>query len=294
MQFFRPSSLREALEIRAAHPEAMPIAGGTDLMVEVNFGRRRPGGFLDVSRLPELREIRREGQTVRLGAGVPYARIIRELPGQVALTQAARTVGSPQIRTRGTVGGNLGTGSPAGDALPVLAAYDARVVLASATGTRTLPWHDFLLGPKRTALAPDELIVATEWEAADGPGSFSKVGTRNAMVIAIAGLSLQLDGAARRVRVALGSVGPTILRAPEAEAFGAGVLDEAGAWSDPRARVPEDAMARFGELVAEAARPIDDVRGTAAYRRHACRVLARRALAWALDDRRAAAMEAAS
>ncbi|MDA8202770.1 MAG: FAD binding domain-containing protein [Chloroflexi bacterium] len=294
MQFFRPSSLREALEIRAAHPEAVPIAGGTDLMVEVNFGRRRPEAFLDISRLPELREIRREGPNVRLGSGVPYARVIRELPDQVALAQASRTVGSPQIRTRGTVGGNLGTGSPAGDALPVLAAYDARVVLRSSTATRTLAWRDFLVGPKRTALAPDELIVATEWERAVGPGSFSKVGTRNAMVIAIAGLCLQLDEAARGVRVALGSVGPTILRAPEAETFAAGILDEVGAWSDRGARVPEEAIARFGELVSAAARPIDDVRGTGAYRRHACAVLATRALTWALDDRRAAAMEAAS
>ncbi len=286
MKVYRPSSLGEALDVRAAHPEAVPIAGGTDLMVELNFGRRRPEAFVDISRLPELGVIRREGDTVSLGAGVPYARIIREVPDQVALVQAARTVGSPQIRTRGTVGGNLGTGSPAGDALPVLAAYDARIVLASARGTRRISWRDFLVGPKRTALAPDELIVAAEWDVPQGPGSFSKVGTRNAMVIAIAGLSLQVDEAARGVRVALGSVGPTILRAPDAEAFGAGALDESGAWANPEAGVPEAALARFGELVAAAAKPIDDVRGTAAYRRHACGVLARRALTWALADRR--------
>ncbi len=286
MEFFQPSSLREALELRAAHPDAVPIAGGTDLMVELNFGRRRPATILDISRLSELQQIGREGDRVVLGPGVPYARIIRELPDQLALVQAARTVGSPQIRNRGTVGGNLGTASPAGDALPALAVYDAEVVLASTSGSRRLSWREFLVGPKRNALAPDELIVSVEWTAPRGPGSFSKVGTRNAMVIAIAGMGLQLDESSRSLRLAMGSVGPTILRAPEAEAFGAGVLDEAGAWSNPGAAVPATALARFGELAAAAARPIDDVRGTAAYRRHACAVLARRALAWALDDRR--------
>ena len=289
MEVFRPASLSEALAIRAAHPEALPIAGGTDVMVDLNFGRRRPAGILDVSRLPELCEIRREGARVFLGAGVPYARIMRELPDQVALAQASRSVGSPQIRNRGTVGGNLGTASPAGDALPALAVYDAEVVLASATGTRRLSWRDFLVGPKRNALGPDELIVGVEWNALQGPGSFSKIGTRNAMVIAIAGLCLQVDDAARGLRVALESVGPTILRAAEAEAFGTGVLEEAGAWANPRAAVPLDAVVHFGELAAAAASPIDDVRGTAAYRRHACAVLARRALTWALDDRRAGA-----
>ncbi|MGO9207427.1 MAG: FAD binding domain-containing protein [Candidatus Limnocylindrales bacterium] len=287
MEVFRPSSLREALEIRAAHPEALPIAGGTDLMVELNFGRRRPEAMLDISQLPELQVIRREGGTVFLGSGVTYSRIMRELADQTALARASRTVGSPQIRNRGTVGGNLGTSSPAGDALPALAAYDADVLLASATATRRLSWRDFLVGPKRNALGPDELIVGVQWEESQGPGSFSKVGTRNAMVIAIAGVCLQVDETSRALRVALGSVGPTIMRATEAEAFGARAFDEYGAWEDPRASVPEAALARFGELVAAAARPIDDVRGTAAYRRHVCGVLGRRALAWALDDRRA-------
>jgi len=285
VQIFRPSSLPEALELRAAHPEALPIAGGTDVMVELNFGRSRPAALLDISRLPELRAIGRENGTLFLGSGLPYTQIMRDLPDQVALVQASRMVGSPQIRNRGTVGGNLGTASPAGDALPVLAVYDADVLVASASGSRRLPWREFLVGPKRTALAPDELIVAVEWSVARGPGSFSKIGTRNAMVIAIAGLGLQLDEPTRSVRVALESVGPTILRAAEAETFAAGALEEAGAWSDPRARVSEAALARFGELAAAAARPIDDVRGTAAYRRHACAVLARRALTWALHDR---------
>ncbi|MBI4277816.1 MAG: FAD binding domain-containing protein [Armatimonadetes bacterium] len=287
MEVLLPRTLEEALEIKAARPEAVPIAGGTDLMVELNFDRRRPALMVDVSRLPELREWRRENGTVFLGAGVTFTRIIRELPEFVPLVQASRTVGSPQIRNRGTVGGNLGTASPAGDALPVLAAYDAEIVLAAAGGRRrALPWHQFLVGPKRHAAAPDELILGARWGIVRGPGSFSKVGPRNAMVIAVASLCLVMDEGARAFRVALGSVGPTILRAPEAEAFAVRALADAGAWDDPRASLSPPALQEFGERVAAAARPIDDVRGTAAYRRHACAVLARRALAWAFEDRR--------
>lgn len=268
-------------------PEAVPIAGGTDLMVLLNFDRLRPEVMLDISELPELRTYRRENGAFFLGAGVTYTRVVSDLTEFTPLVQASRSVGSPQIRNRGTVGGNLGTASPAGDALPVLAAYDAEIILARAGGkTRRAPWHQFLVGPKKHTLAQDELILGARWQVVRGPGSFSKIGTRNAMVIAVASLCLVLDEDRREVRVALGSVGPTILRAPDAEAFAAKALAEAGAWDDPRAGVSPGVIKEFGERVASAARPIDDVRGTAAYRRHACRVLARRALTWALDDRR--------
>jgi CO/xanthine dehydrogenase FAD-binding subunit len=258
-------------------------------MVELNFDRRRPERMMDISRLPELRVWRREDGVFFLGAGVTYARIIRELSEFVPLVQASRTVGSPQIRNRGTVGGNLGTSSPAGDALPALAAYDAEVVLVRAgRHTRALPFAQFMLGPKKTAMAPDELILGARWGISQGPGSFSKVGPRNAMVIAVASVCLVFDEAGRTVRVALGSVGPTILRAPEAEAFAAQALADAGVWDDPAASLSETGLRDFGGRVAAAARPIDDVRGTAAYRRHVCGVLARRALAWALEARRVA------
>jgi CO/xanthine dehydrogenase FAD-binding subunit len=287
MEVYLPRTLEEALELKAAHPEALPIAGGTDVMVELNFDRHRPDALIDVSRLPELLEWRSEDGSVFLGAGVTYTRIMRELPEFVPLVQASRTVGSPQIRNRGTVGGNLGTGSPAGDALPVVAAYDAEIVLVKAGGrSRSLPWHRFHLGVKKTALAPEELILGARWKVVSGPGSFSKIGTRNAMVISMAGLCLVMDERERSVRVALGSVAPTIVRAPEAEAFAARALADAGAWDDPAASLPDGVLNGFGELVASATKPIDDVRGTAVYRRHACRVLARRALSWALDDRR--------
>ncbi len=279
-------TLDEALEMRAAHPGALPIAGGTDVMVELNFDLRRPEIMIDICRLPELREWRREEGAIFLGAGVTYGRILRELSDLTPLAQASRTVGSPQIRTRGTVGGNLGTGSPAGDALPVLAAYDAQIVLVSARRTRTLRWDEFHLGPKQTALEPEELILGARWRAVRGPGSFSKIGTRNAMVISVAGLCLVLDEDARAVRVALGSVGPTVLRAPDAEVFVAEALARSGTWDEPAAALASEEIEGFAERVAAAARPIDDVRGSAAYRRHACLVLARRALGWALASRR--------
>ena len=290
MRVLLPRTLEEALEMKAASPGAVPIAGGTDIMVLLNFDRFRPPVLIDVSRLLELQVWRTEGDHVFLGAGVTYSRIIREFTAFPPFVQAARTVGSPQIRNRGTVGGNLGTASPAGDALPVLAVYDADIVLGRAGGaTRTLPWSEFLTGPKRTALNPDELILGTRWRRLRGPGSFSKIGTRNAMVIAVASLCLAFDEEQRRVRVALGSVGPTIIRAVDAEESAARAMAEAGAWDDRRLPLPPGVVAEFAERVAAAARPIDDVRGTAAYRRHGCRVLARRALRWALEDRRLAA-----
>jgi CO/xanthine dehydrogenase FAD-binding subunit len=290
MEVLLPRSLDEALDLAAAHPEAVPVAGGTDVMVEINMDHARPEILMDVSRLSELARWDREDGQLFLGAGVTYTRIMRELPEATALVQASRSVGSPQIRNRGTVGGNLGTASPAGDALPVLAAMGSEVVLVAAGGrTRSLPWDAFLTGVKRNALEPGELILGARWRVPRGPGSFSKIGTRTAMVISVASVCLQIDDDERTVHVALGSVAPTVIRAPEAESAVAVALDRAGAWDDPAATIGAADAEAFAELVAAAARPIDDVRGTAAYRRHACRVLARRALAWALADRRAEA-----
>jgi len=288
MEVLLPRTLEEALEMAASNPEVMPIAGGTDVMVELNMDLGRPETLMDVSTLPELAEWRRENSHLFLGAGVTYTRIMRELAEHTALVQASRSVGSPQIRNRGTVGGNLGTGSPAGDALPVLAAWDAEIVLARAGGsTRSIPWREFLTGVKQTAREPGELILGARWNVPWGPGSFSKIGTRNAMVIAVANLCLQVDEVGRSIRVALGSVAPTVVRAEAAETFAAQAFEDAGVWDDPKASVGSDRIERFGELVATAANPIDDVRGTSAYRRHAVAVMARRALSWAIEDRRA-------
>jgi CO/xanthine dehydrogenase FAD-binding subunit len=287
MDVLLPHTLDEALAMKAERPEAMPIAGGTDIMVEVNFGRLRPPAFIDLTKLEELGRVEQEDGRVFLGAGVTYASIVKELASFKPLVQASRSVGSPQIRNRGTVGGNLGTASPAGDALPVLAAYDAEVVLRSqARGERSLPWNAFITGPKRTAIAGDELILGTSWRRQRGPGSFSKIGTRNAMVIAVAGLCLVIDEERQRLNVALGSVGPRIIRASEAEAQISAAMQTAGAWKDPAVKLPDETIGQFAQLVGSAATPIDDVRGTAAYRRHACQVLARRALNWALEERK--------
>ena len=287
MEILLPHSLDEALAMKGERPEAAPIAGGTDLMVDLNFGRRRPTAMIDLNQVSELKSWRQEDGHVFLGAGLTYATIVKEMPAFKPLVQASRSVGSPQIRNRGTVGGNLGTASPAGDALPVLAAYDADIVVRSRVrGERSMPWHAFLTGPKKTALVDDELILGARWPRRRGPGSFSKIGTRNAMVIAVAGLCLVIDEDGHRVSVALGSVGPTILRAAEAELQIAAAMESSSCWQDPSVTLPDPVIDQFAELVAAAAKPLDDVRGTADYRRHGCRVLARRALTWALNERR--------
>jgi CO/xanthine dehydrogenase FAD-binding subunit len=259
MDVLTPRSLPEALRMRAEAPGAVPIEGGTDVMVELNFDRGRPETLLNLNEVEELRGWRREDGTLRLGAGLTYTEAMRaELASALpALAEASRTVGSPQIRNRGTIGGNLGTASPAGDALPPLLVHGADVELASAArGTRTLPLEEFLVGPKRNALEPDELIVAVHVRPSTVPQTFMKVGPRNAMVIAVCSLALAVDREREELRAAFGSAGPV-----------------------PRLVVAPLAEQRdFPELVAAAASPIDDVRGTAGYRRHALRVLTARAL----------------
>jgi CO/xanthine dehydrogenase FAD-binding subunit len=283
MEVLQTDSWEEALELKAAHPDAVPIAGGTDLMVELNFDRIRPLAILDLTRIPELTEHGPEDGHLRVGAGVTYARLIGELSERLpGLAIASRTIGSPQIRNRGTVGGNLGTASPAGDALPPLFASDAEVELASTAGTRRIPVGEFITGPKRNDLRGDELIAAFHVAAADGPQQFAKIGTRNAMVIAVCSLALAIWPARRGVAACIGSAGPTPIRASDAEEFIAGVLEEHDLWS-ARTPIPDAALTRFGELVEQAARPIDDVRGTARYRHHALGVLARRTLTWAWE-----------
>ncbi|WP_436496140.1 FAD binding domain-containing protein [Actinokineospora sp. HUAS TT18] len=277
MDFLRPTTLAEALRAKAEHPGAVPIAGGTDVMVELNFDKRHPDALLDLNAVTELSTWERQGDVIRLGACVPYATIIAELGDELpGLAMASRTVGSPQIRNRGTVGGNLGAASPAGDAHPPLLACGAEIELASERGTRTVPAAEFFTGPKRSVLADDELIVAARVPVATGPQQFAKVGTRNAMVIAVCSFGLALHPDTKTVGTGIGSAGPTPLRATDAQDY----LQEEADW-DSRDPLPDAVLRRFGELVGQAARPIDDVRGTAAYRRHALGVLGRRTLAWA-------------
>lgn len=258
MDVHTPRTLEEALRLKAELPGARFVQGGTDVLVELNFDRSRPPALIALDEVLELRGFRRENGTLVLGAGLTYAEAMRSpLAGELpALAEASRTVGSPQIRNRGTIGGNLGTASPAGDALPPLLVAGAELELASVRGTRLLPLEEFLLGVKRSALEPDELVVSVRIRPSGAPQTFMKVGPRNAMVIAVCSLAVAVDRERGELRAAFGSAAPvaTLLRAP---------LDEAE---------------RLPELVGAAARPIDDVRGTAAYRRHALRVLTGRAL----------------
>ena len=255
MDVLTPRTLEEALRLKAERPEAVPIQGGTDVMVALNFDRERPGAMLNLNEVAELGGWRRENGTLRLGSGLTYAEVehgpLREvLP---ALAEASRTVGSPQIRNRGTIGGNLGTASPAGDALPPLVVEGALVECASARGVRTMPVTEFVTGVKRNALEPDELITAVLVEPSGAPQTFMKVGPRNAMVIAVVSLAV---AAGDELRASFGSAAPRP------------VLVTA----------PRDEADTFAERVAAAASPIDDVRGTERYRRHALRVLTERAL----------------
>ena len=259
MDVHAPRTIGEALALKQELAEARFVQGGTDVLVELNFDRSRPPALIVLDEVEELRGWRMEGDVLVLGAGLTYTEVMvtplaRAVP---ALVEASRSVGSPQIRNRGTIGGNLGTGSPAGDALPPLLVEGAVVTLASVRGSRTLPLADFLVGPKETALAADELITEVRLEPSGAAQTVMKVGPRNAMVIAVCSLSLAVDRERGEVRAAFGSAAPvaTLVTAPLADA---------------------DA---FPDAVADAARPIDDVRGSADYRRHALRVLTQRALA---------------
>ena len=285
MEFLRATSWSDALSIKAGLPGAVPLAGGTDVMVEINFDRRRPEALLDLNPVGSLGEWARDDGHVTIGAGVPYTRLIDELGADLpGLAMASRTVGSPQIRNRGTLGGNLGSASPAGDTHPVLLALNATVSAESVRGSRSIAIDDYYLGVKKSALAADELIHSVRIPVGTGPCHFAKIGTRNAMVIAVCSVAVALHVSDRRVRTGIGSAAPTPRRSPEAEAFVASELDWSGLGP------LDDALARqFGALVAAAAVPINDVRGTAAYRRHAVGVLARRTLSWAWEEYRACA-----
>jgi CO/xanthine dehydrogenase FAD-binding subunit len=252
-----PRTLAQALGMRAG-TKARPIQGGTDVMVELNFDRDRPEALLNLNEVAELRGWSREDGVVRIGSGLTYAEAMRGELAELlpALAEASRTVGSPQIRNRGTIGGNLGTASPAGDALPPLLVEGAELELTSGGETRLVPLAEFLVGPKRNVLREDELIAAVRVRPSGARQTFMKVGPRNAMVISVCSLAVAVDRERGEIRAAYGSAGPVVglVRCP---------LDEAGS---------------FPERVAAAASPIDDVRGTAAYRRHALRVLAQRGL----------------
>lgn len=268
-----PHSIQEATQLLQDMPDATLLSGGTDLMVEINFNHRKPENVISLRQIAELQAwtLDTENHTVFIGSGVPYAEIengpLKEF--SAALAAASRTVGSPQIRAAGTMGGNLGTCSPAGDSLPVLAALDAHVHLVSNAGERRMPFSDFMIGPKRNAKSSGEIISGVTIPVANGWQGYSKVGVRNAMVISVASACLAIQN--QSLRIALGSVGPTIIRCTDAEAWW---NNEVGFNTTPT----ESLLTEFSRRVANEARPIDDHRSTAEYRRHAISVLAKRLL----------------
>jgi CO/xanthine dehydrogenase FAD-binding subunit len=282
-----PTTVAELVAARADDPGAVLLAGGTDLMVAVNAGWTSPRSVIALRRVDELRGVRVDDGEVVVGAATTYRQLLEPSVAALvpALAEASRTVGSPQIRAAGTIGGNIGTASPAGDTLPVLIAAGATIELAGPDGTRAVPASEVFVGVKRTGLTPGEVVTAVRLPAVAGPQAYKKVGVRNAMVIAVASVALVVDRDRRRIGVGLGSVGPVPLGAPEAGVFAVAAVDwEAGTLAEP------DAARRFGELVAAASAPIDDHRSTAAYRRHAIGVMATRALrdAFPVTDREAA------
>lgn len=277
MPVLHPASVDELIAVLADHPDASLLAGGTDLMVEVNLHGRPLSTVVSLAQVAELKEwqYRASVSRVTIGAGVPYAEmehgeISRLVP---ALAQAARTVGSPQIRAAGTLGGNLGTCSPAGDGLPVLAALDAIVHVIGPEGARDVEWGDFMVGVKRNSLRAGEFVHSVSLPVVPGWQGYAKVGTRNAMVIATASACLVRDSDEGLVSIALGAVGPTVIRCHAAERWLAGAMDlRVSGTLDPAV------AAEFGQRVRSEARPIDDHRSTADYRRHAVGVLATRLL----------------
>jgi CO/xanthine dehydrogenase FAD-binding subunit len=228
-----------------------PLAGCTDIYVNLNFGVLPQKRFLNLWRLDELRRIEMRDGLLSIGALTTYTRMIRSplvrrrLP---ILAAASREVGGAQIQNRGTLGGNIANASPAGDTLPVLAVAEAVLVLASAGGTRRLPFNSFYTGYRENVLRPDELIVSVEVPKVPGRQWFRKVGTRAAQAISkVVMAAVRADAP----RVALGSVAPTVLRLWETE----GVLAAGGSIEEAR------------EALAKEIRPIDDLRSTAEYRR---------------------------
>ncbi len=284
--YYAPASVAEALDLLAQHPGARLIAGGTDLILEIERGVRTPDTLIDVSRIPRLDVIERVNGVFHLGANVTHNQVVAAadlVAHAFPLARACWLVGAPQIRNRGTVAGNCVTASPANDTITPLWAMDATFTLASRDrGERTLTCDQFFLGVRKTALQPDEMLVRINVPALKPTerGTFLKLGLRQAQAISVVNVAVVVEFADRRpptndarntqyavrARIALGSVAPTIIRATEAEAYLAGK------------ELSDDVIAHAARLAAAAARPISDIRGSAEYRRDMVRVLTARAL----------------
>jgi carbon-monoxide dehydrogenase medium subunit len=276
-EYVAPSSLDQALRLLDEHgPDATPLAGGTDLVIQMKLGRRAPRLVVDISKLEELKQLE-AGETIRIGAGRRYVdvlRFLRELGGCDGLAEAIEGIGKIQVLTVGTIGGNLGNGSPAADTAPPLLTYDACVRLRSAHAERVVPLREFYTGPGATVMAPNEIMTAVEFDAFPGgrASAFKKI-ARVACDISklTCAVAVQRDGdTCTDCRVALGAVAPTPVRARAVEAALQGRQVAAGTAGDCAALIDEDIS------------PIDDIRCGELYRREAARVLFKDALetAW--------------
>jgi carbon-monoxide dehydrogenase small subunit/xanthine dehydrogenase small subunit len=270
--YFRPRSLEEALEILIQRSgEVRPIAGGTDILVAAKDGKANLGSLFDLTAVPELRGIEEVGHELRIGAAVTHTEILasplvaRYCP---ALPRACAWVGGPQIRNRGTIGGNIAHGSPAADTVPPLFVADAKVEVVSVSDRRDVMISDFCTGPRQTVLAPDELIVAVRIPKRAGVrGVFLRLGQRQAQAISKVSIAVAMtfrDGQPEWVRVALGAVAPTVIRAPETER----ALLTGG----------YEGLKRAMEAIRNEVRPIDDIRSNREYRREMAAVLLERAI----------------
>ena len=275
-----PETLDEAVALMAAHPGARPLAGGTDLLVQMRSGRKETDYVVDVKRVPELNEIAYDpAGGLTLGAAVPCYRIYRNAPvarAYQSLAEVAALIGGTQIQGRASIGGNLCNAAPSADSVPLLIALGGRCRIVGPAGAREVAAEDFCVAPGRTVLGPGELLVAIQLPppAPDSGARYLRFIPRNEMDIAVAGAGVQVvmdNGRFRSARIALSAVAPTPL-----------FVREAGDWLAGRA-VNAASLAEAAELARRAARPITDMRGTAEYRRHLCGVLTRRALEAAIE-----------
>ena len=258
--YARPRDVKEALDLRAKHPDWMLLAGGTDLMVTANH-RPVPAGIIDLWRLPGLGAIVAADSHVTIGAGATWYEVETHtaiLERWLPLALAAREIGALQIQARGTLGGNVGNSSPVGDSLPVLLALDAELELASVRGTRRVAYKDFCTGYKQTVLAPDELIISATLPAPSKTTrtTWRKVGTRRAQSISkvMGAAAIDIDGGVvRDARVALGAVADRPIRVAAVE-------------NAVRGLTPDKAAEAARVALRTAIKPIDDVRSTAGYR----------------------------
>ena len=264
MEILFPRSLDELGELFAAHPGGRILAGGTDLLVQLRETEVRPSALFSLDRLEPLRRVEETAAGIFIGAAVTHEQL-RTLPvikERLPLLQAALSVlGSPPIRHSGTLGGNLCTASPAGDTLPPLYVINARVDISGPAGARRVPIAEFIQGPGRTILGAGEIVtgVYVGWPAANSLSAYYKVGKRKALAIAVASMAAlweeTADHTVKTMALAWGSVGPTILRLTNVEEFLQGKV------------LTDEVLRQAGELAAESVSPIDDIRGSAAYRR---------------------------